>query len=243
MGDWALEQIVQTGCGLSLTGDIQETSGCNPFHVIWDDFAWAGRLDQPDPFCDYHTLLVWHKVGRAEVWFAGVLSGSSIVSPHYSFNGEEVWMRFQSRHTLSVHRGKTGGGFWSHTVSGPHNFYHCVSSTSSVKRETSSVIVCASTIVHVVLSMYRDKANLHPKGPLQFTILTLLIETLTFSFLSFFPTPGAGADMAVAPDNFHMLCSTSFLNPSSHVSDYRRQREEMHKGEKKKAEAPPCHVM
>lgn len=49
--------------------------------------------------------------------------------------------------------------------------------------------------------------------------------------------------MAVAPDNFHMLCSTSFLNPSSHVSDYRRQREEMHKNEKKKAEDSPCYVI
>lgn len=141
-----------------------------------------------------------------------------------------------SRHTLSVHRGQTGGGFWSHTVGGPHKFCHCVSSTASVKRETSSVIVCLNACFIIpcigIRQIYTQKK---PSNSLYWHSWVFKL------LLSSFPTPGA--DMAVAPDNFHMFCSTSFLNPSSNVSHYRRQREEMHKSEKKKAEASPCHVI
>lgn len=31
--------IAQRSCGVSLSGDIPEPSGCNPCHVFWDDLS------------------------------------------------------------------------------------------------------------------------------------------------------------------------------------------------------------
>ena len=59
-GDRALEQAAQRGCGVSLSGDIQDLSGQGPVQPAVGDPASAGGVDwtiprgpfQPRTFCD-----------------------------------------------------------------------------------------------------------------------------------------------------------------------------------------------
>ena len=59
-GDGALEQAAQGGCGVSFSGDIQNSPGQGPVQPAVGDPASAGGLDwmthrgpfQPLPFCD-----------------------------------------------------------------------------------------------------------------------------------------------------------------------------------------------
>jgi len=43
--DGALEQATQGGCGVSLSGDIQDPPGQGPVQPAVGDPAWAGGLD------------------------------------------------------------------------------------------------------------------------------------------------------------------------------------------------------
>jgi len=44
-GDGALEQAAQGGCGVSFSGDIQDTPGQGPVQSAVGDLASAGGLD------------------------------------------------------------------------------------------------------------------------------------------------------------------------------------------------------
>jgi len=44
-GDGALEQVAQGGCGVSFSGDIQDSPGSGPVQPSLDDPASAGGLD------------------------------------------------------------------------------------------------------------------------------------------------------------------------------------------------------
>ena len=60
MGDAALEQAAQGGCGVSFSGDTQDQPGQGPVQPALGDPASAGGLDrvthrgpfQPRPLCD-----------------------------------------------------------------------------------------------------------------------------------------------------------------------------------------------
>ena len=64
-GDQAVPQIAQGGCGVSIVGDTQNSSGHGLGHPALGGSIWAGGLDQmtsrgpfqPQPFCD--SLLLW----------------------------------------------------------------------------------------------------------------------------------------------------------------------------------------
>ena len=64
----AVEQAAQQGCGVSFSGDTQNSPGCGPVQPALGDPALAGGLDwviprgpfQPLPFCDSVViLLIW----------------------------------------------------------------------------------------------------------------------------------------------------------------------------------------